>query len=205
MNRDVGFISGFLRSGSRLRRRPAPQRGERSWSCQSGSATGAARGRPRRRVGGAGGSSVGPRVAPARAALEGSSSSSSDPPGGPSELGGPPGASAPSSHRSISWVNETSLENRAPTDSPRWMRLMASPMSGATDRIGQLRDALRRRQRHGVGDDDLAQRALADALDGRVAQHAVRGAGVHLGDALALERAHDLDQRARRYRSRRRR
>src|SRR5947209_3410340 len=33
----------------------------------------------------------------------------------------------------ISWVNETSELNSAPTDSPRWMRLIASPMSGATD------------------------------------------------------------------------
>ena len=29
----------------------------------------------------------------------------------------------------------TSLENSAPTDSPRWMRLIASPISGATDRV----------------------------------------------------------------------
>src|SRR5829696_6553965 len=42
--------------------------------------------------------------------------------------------SRPSSHRSISCVNETSELNSAPTDSPRWIRLIASPMSGATDR-----------------------------------------------------------------------
>ena len=30
-------------------------------------------------------------------------------------------------------MNETSELNSAPTDSPRWMRLIASPMSGATD------------------------------------------------------------------------
>src|SRR5439155_14706631 len=41
----------------------------------------------------------------------------------------------PSSQRSISWVNETSLENSAPTDSPRWIRLIASPISGATDSV----------------------------------------------------------------------
>ena len=93
-------------------------------------------------------------------------------------------------------MNETSLENSAPTDSPRWMRLIASPMSGATDSVVILRDALGRRQRHGIGDDDLAQRAVADPVDRRIAQHAVRGTGVHLGHALALERADDLDQRA---------
>ena len=32
-------------------------------------------------------------------------------------------------------MRATSLENSAPTDSPRWMRLMASPMSGATERV----------------------------------------------------------------------
>ena len=41
----------------------------------------------------------------------------------------------PSSQRSISWVNSTSLEKSAPTDSPRWMRLIASPMSGAIDSV----------------------------------------------------------------------
>ena len=32
-------------------------------------------------------------------------------------------------------MNETSLLNSAPTDSPRWIRLIASPMSGATDSV----------------------------------------------------------------------
>src|SRR2546423_1308385 len=41
----------------------------------------------------------------------------------------------PSSQSSISWVNDTSLENSAPTDSPRWIRLIASPISGATDSV----------------------------------------------------------------------
>ena len=105
-------------------------------------------------------------------------------------------ASVPSSHSSISWVRETSLENRAPTDSPRWMRLMASPMSGATDRVVILRDALALGQRDRVGQDDLAQRRGRDPIDGRVAQDAVGGAGVDLGDALALEGPDDLDERA---------
>ena len=104
--------------------------------------------------------------------------------------------SPPSSQSSISWVNETSLENSAPTDSPRWMRLMASPMSGATDSVVIFGSRLRGGQRDRVGDDDLAQVEVADALDGRVAQDAVRRAGVDLGHALALERADDLDERA---------
>src|SRR6185437_14517058 len=58
------------------------------------------------------------------------------------------------------------------------------------------RDALGRRQWHGIRDDDLAQHAVADPFDRWIAQYAVRGTGVHLGDALALERADDLDQRA---------
>ena len=37
---------------------------------------------------------------------------------------------------------------------------------------------------------------VADLLDRRIGQDAVGGAGVDLGDALALERADDLDQRA---------
>ena len=39
-------------------------------------------------------------------------------------------------------MNSTSLENSAPTDSPRWMRLIASPMSGAIESVVILRDAL---------------------------------------------------------------
>src|SRR5690349_11771094 len=64
------------------------------------------------------------RSAVARSARAGSSSPAVD------GCGPPPS----SSQSSISWVNETSLEKRAPTDSPRWMRLIASPISGATDR-----------------------------------------------------------------------
>ena len=112
---------------------------------------------------------------------------------------------APSSQRSISWVNETSLENSAPTDSPRWMRLIASPMSGATDSVVILASRLAR----GSGTESVRTTSrsarVADPVDGRVAQHAVGGARVDLGDALALERADDLDERARRCRSRRRR
>ena len=102
-------------------------------------------------------------------------------------------------------MSEISLENSAPTDSPRWMRLMASPMSGATDSVVILAEALGRRQRDRVGEHDLAQARVADPVDGRIAQDAVRGAGVDLGHALALEGADDLDQRAGRCRSRRRR
>src|SRR6188474_758981 len=85
---------------------------------------------------------------PAPSGDEGSPSSATSPsalgpeaPPGPSPAPGPdapPGPSWPSSHRSISCVNETSLEKSAPTDSPRWMRLIASPMSGATDRTVSL-------------------------------------------------------------------
>ena len=60
-------------------------------------------------------------------------------------------------------MSETSLENSAPTDSPRWMRLIASPMSGATESVVILGSRLRRRQRDRVGQDDLAQ-ALMRAI-----------------------------------------
>ena len=66
-------------------------------------------------------------------------------------------------------------------------------------RDGQRRDLgepLARGQRDGVGEDDLAQARRRDPVDRRIGQDAVRGAGVDLGDALALERADDLDQRA---------
>ena len=109
----------------------APQRGD----CELRRASparrpGAARGRPCRPGGGAGGSSVDPLGATRRRASTS---------GSPSSPGSPPRVSSvlatPSSHRSISWVNETSLENSAPTDSPRWIRLIASPMSGATESV----------------------------------------------------------------------
>ena len=68
-SRDVGFISGFLSSGRRPPGSPLPQRGERSWSTPVlGRSRGAARGRLRRRVGGAGGSSVSRRCARASVA-----------------------------------------------------------------------------------------------------------------------------------------
>ena len=54
-------------------------------------------------------------------------------------------------------MSETSLENSAPTDSPRWIRLIASPMSGATDSVVILGRRLRSGQRDRVGQDDLAQ------------------------------------------------
>ena len=197
-SRDVGFISGFLRSGSRSPgsgRAPA-RRAELGRASRRSATRRAARGRPRRRVGGAGGSSVVPgygaqrgRLVKAlrrrrRAAVGSSSPRVSSVP------------SLPSSHRSISWVSDTSLENSAPTDSPRWMRLIASPMSGATESVVILGMRLRSRQRDRVGQDDLAQRRGRDPVDGRVGQDAVGGAGVDLGHALALERADDLDQRA---------
>ena len=88
-------------------------------------------------------------------------------------------------------------ENSAPTD------------LAAVDALDRLADERRDRQRRdlaaaacapgsgiGVGQDDLAQRSSRDPVDRRVAQHAVGGAGVDLGHALALERADDLDQRA---------
>ncbi len=91
------------------------------------------------------------------------------------------------------WISE---ENSAPTDSPRWMRVMASPMSGATERtliLGSWCDG-------GSGMVSVmttsAQAGVADAVDGRIGEHAVRGAGVHLQGALALERLGRLDERA---------
>ena len=51
--------------------------------------------------------------------------------------------SSPPSQRTISWVSETSLEKSAPTDSPRWMRRIASPMSGATESVVILASRLR--------------------------------------------------------------
>ena len=200
MNVEVGFISGFGISGSWPSLRAAPQRGDWSWRRQLGSTTGRGstaplpsgrwswrligrtRGRPRRaRLGQA------PRRrrrSPSPSADSGSARESSV-------------RATPSSQSSISWVNETSLLNSAPTDSPRWIRLIASPIERRDRDRRDLADPLRRRQRHGVGQDDLAQRRLPDPLDRRVAQDAVRGAGVDLGDALALEGPDDLDQRAR--------
>ena len=152
---------------------------------------GRARGRPRRRVGGAGGSSVaclggrGERVRSVGLTRHRAS---------PSRVSIVP--SAPSSHRTISWVSDTSLENSAPTDSPRWMRRIASPMSGATDRVVILASRLR----SGSGTESVrtTSRRLEAAIRsiGRVAQHAVGGAGVDLGHAFALERPGDLDERA---------
>ncbi len=94
-------------------------------------------------------------------------------------------------------MNETSDENRAPTDSPRWMRLMASPMSGATDRtliLGMCFDA-------GSGTLSVmtSSRRLEFAIRSTAGSDriAVGGAGVDLGHRLALEGAGDLDQGAR--------
>ena len=127
MNVGVGFISVFLRSGSRLRRRPSPHSGERSWARQSGSA-GRASSPP---------SLVGP-VELERHRSDGTAAARAPVVKAPRRRRPHrrerrPGPSPPSSQSSISWVNDTSLENSAPTDSPRWMRLIASPMSGATD------------------------------------------------------------------------
>ena len=93
-------------------------------------------------------------------------------------------------------MNETSLLNSAPTDSPRWIRLIASPMSGATESVV----ILARRLAGGSGTVSVRTTSrsvrVADPVDRRIAQDAVGGAGVDLGDALALERPDDLDQRA---------
>ena len=159
MNREVGFISGFLSSGSRPPSRPVPQRGERSWSRQS------ARGR---------GARLEAALAVGPVELEGHRSPASGTAPGEVALSKAPRRrrprrrssrvssvpSVPSSQSSISWVSETSLENSAPTDSPRWIRLIASPMSGATDSVVILRDALALGQRDRVGQDDLAQRSM---------------------------------------------
>ena len=95
-------------------------------------------------------------------------------------------------------MKETSLENSAPTDSPRWMRLIASPMSGATDSVV----IFGMRLAGGSGTESVMTTSRSELSRirsiGRVAQDAVRGAGVDLGHALALERADDLDERARR-------
>ena len=86
----------------------------------------------------------------------------------------------------VRWISD---ENSAPTESPRWMRVMASPMSGATERtlmVGSWCEG-------GSGMVSVmttsAQAGVADAVDGRTGEHAVGGAGVHLESALALERA----------------
>src|SRR4051812_39158961 len=68
----------------------------------------------------------------------------------------------PSSQRSISWVNETSLENRAPTDSPRWIRLIASPMSGATEMVRILASRL------AGGSGIVSVRPTSRRLDSRI-------------------------------------
>ena len=60
-------------------------------------------------------------------------------------------------------------ENRAPTDSPRWIRLIASPISGATVRTRIFGSRLIAGSGTAVGDDDLAQVRVADPLDGGVA------------------------------------
>ena len=62
-------------------------------------------------------------------------------------------------------MKETSLLNSAPTDSPRWIRLIASPMSGATDSVVILGEALEA----GSGTESVRTTsrriAVADALD----------------------------------------
>ena len=75
------------------------------------------------------------------------------------------------------------------------------PLDGLADewRDRQRRDlaeALALGEWHRVGQDELADVRGGDAIDRGFAQHAVRGAGVDLGHALALERAGDLDERA---------
>ena len=48
-------------------------------------------------------------------------------------------------------------ENSAPTDSPRWIRLIASPMSGATESVVIWGIRFAAGQRDRVGEDDLAE------------------------------------------------
>ena len=206
ISRDVGSISGFLRAGSRSPGSWRPQRGDRSWSRQWRSSTGRGS-RPPSPSGRCSCRLIGlPAWRPAGRLVNGSPSSSPAPPSASSSAAGVDAALAmPSSHRSISWVRATSLENSAPTDSPRWMRLMASPMSGATESVVIL--GIRFRSGSGIESVRTTSRSdeARDPVDGRVAQDAVGGAGVDLGDALALERADDLDRACRRCRSRRRR
>ena len=70
-------------------------------------------------------------------------------------------------------MNSTSLENSAPTDSPRWMRRIASPMSGATDRVviwrnrlagGRGIESVRTSSTHGVLSDPAVDRIAASSL-----------------------------------------
>ena len=121
-------------------RQAAPAQGgapARRWSCSRQSPSGR---RDRLepavgRVGGAGGSSVAWLAAAKRAASAST--------GAPARRRRSRRRSSrmssvratPSSQMSICWVSATSLENRAPTDSPRWIRLIASPMSGAIDKV----------------------------------------------------------------------
>ena len=76
------------------------------------------------------------------------------------------------------------------------MRLIASPMSGAIDSVVIFG------MRFAGGSGTVSVRTTSRRLESAIRstagsrQHAVGGAGVDLGDALALERADDLDERA---------
>lgn len=59
-----------------------------------------------------------------------------------------------------------------------------------------LRDALVRRQRHGVGDDQLFDGRFLQALSGRAGEDGVGGAGVNLARAARLQRLRAGNQRA---------
>ena len=121
--------------------------------------------RGRGRVGqmpGRGGPATGPSVGQVRAAVAARSSA------------------AASSQSSISWTRLSSLEKSAPTDSPRWMRRIASPISGATDSVWICGIRLRGGSGTVSVDDDLPDAGRRDVVDGLAGQDAVRGARVDL-------------------------
>src|SRR4029450_12571344 len=60
-----------------------------------------------------------------------------------------------------------------------------------------LREVLVGGEGDGIGDDDLFEHRLIDALDGGAGQHAVDGGGEDAPRALAPERVHRLDQGSR--------
>ena len=92
-------------------------------------------------------------------------------------------------------MNSTSLENSAPTDSPRWIRLIASPMSGAIESVVIL--AIRLPAGSGTVSVRTSSRSSESPIRSTAGarQHAVGRAGVDLGDALAPQGVDRLDER----------
>jgi len=82
-----------------------------------------------------------------------------------------------------------------PTDWPRWMRTIASAMSGPREMILILGP----RFSGGIGMESVtttsASAEFRDPLHGRIREDGVRGAGVHR-HTFALEGVDDLDERA---------